>query len=93
MLSIFRYQAPIPRRRHPNLTRCNKARQMQQMLQMVGDDSAACQVVVRLTQDQVGFIEWMLYTAILDETATFIHNDYSHFILFVLILWLHKYSI
>ena len=45
---------------------------------MVGDGGTTCQVVVRLTQDQVGFIEWMLYTAKLDETATFIHNDYSH---------------
>ncbi|MBX3333188.1 MAG: hypothetical protein KF876_03640 [Nitrospira sp.] len=47
---------------------------------MVGDDGAACQVVVMLAQDRVGFMEWMLYTAKLNETATFIHNDHSHFI-------------
>jgi hypothetical protein len=61
---------------------------------MVGDDGAACQVVVRLTQDRVGFIEWMLYTAKLNETATLIYNDFLiSSLLFVLTLWLLKYSI
>ena len=61
---------------------------------MVGDDGAACQVVVRLTQDRVGFIEWMLYTAKLNEAATLIYNDFLiSSLLFVLTLWLLKYSI
>lgn len=57
---------------------------------MVGDGDNACQAAVRLHKDRVGFTERMLYTSELNETATLIHSDYSHF---VLLLWLHKYSI
>ena len=56
---------------------------------MVGDDGAACQVVM-LPQDRVGFMDGMLYTAELIGVVTLIHNGFSHFILQ---LWLHKYSI
>jgi hypothetical protein len=51
---------------------------------MLGDDDNACQAAVVLVEDRVGFMERMLYTAQLNEKATLIHNDYSHF---VLLLW------
>jgi hypothetical protein len=58
---------------------CTKTLLMQQMLQsrrMLGDGDNACQAAVMRPEDQVGFIDGMLYTAKLIGIISIIYNGF-----------------